>query len=85
MRRLILLTLCAAAACGTPTPRTDAHWRRISDQAQPLEQARPACKAHAMEKSESVKPEGLAAKVAAGAFAECMRERGWSLVDQDGQ
>lgn len=85
MKRLIALALLAAAACATPTPRPDAHWRRTNDQAEPLEQARPACKAYAMEKSKAVTNQSLAAKAAAGAFAECMRERGWTLVDQDGQ
>jgi hypothetical protein len=53
----------------------------VNDNAEPLDQARAACKSCAMQKAEVATNQGLAAKVAAGAFAECMRERGWALVD----
>jgi hypothetical protein len=82
MTRWMVLGLLALAACATPPPR-DVHWRRTSDAAEPLEQARSACRAHAMDRSAGVRPQGMAAKAAAGAFAECMQERGWVLVDQE--
>ena len=83
MKRWSMLGLLLVVACTAPAPRPDAHWRRTSDTAEPLDVARPACKAHAMARSSRVANEGMAAKAAAGAFAECMRERGWTLTDQD--
>jgi hypothetical protein len=82
MTRLILMGLLATAlACATKSPRAAGEWRRVDANAEPLEQARATCKAHAMKASATTTPQGLAAKAAAGAFAECMRERGWALAD----
>ena len=82
MIRLLVLVLIVAGACTAPAPRPDAYWRRTSAQAEPLEQARSACRAYAMEQSSGSSNQGMAAKAAAGAFAECMQERGWVLVDR---
>ena len=81
MKRLLAIALLIVAAC-TTKPRSDVYWRRATDHPEPLEQARPACKAYALQKSKDVRDQGFAAKVAAGAFAECMRDRGWVLSDQ---
>jgi hypothetical protein len=83
MRRWFALGLLVLVACAAPAPRTNAHWRQINEGAEPIDVARPACKAYALDRSKNVKNQGLAAKAAAGAFAECMRERGWALVDQE--
>lgn len=82
MKRLVVLAMLAAGACAVPPSRNVA-WRRTNDQAEPFEQARAACKTYAMERSSRASKPDLAAKAAAGAFAECMRERGWALVDQE--
>jgi len=83
MIRLLVLVLIVAGACSKPAPRPDAYWRRTSEHAEPLEQARSACRTYAMERSSHGSGrEGMDAKAAAGAFAECMEERGWVLVDR---
>ena len=81
MRAWCLLGSFVLVGCAASRP--DTHWRATSDRAEPLDVARAACKTHALERSKDVTGQGLAAKVAAGAFAECMRERGWALVDQE--
>ena len=82
MKRLLLSGLLATTlACATKSPRAAGEWRRVDDHAEPFEQARAACKTYAMKKAETITRQGLAAKAAAGAYAECMRERGWALAD----
>src|SRR5262249_35094572 len=81
MKPLLVIALLTVAACATK-PRSDLSWRRAGDHAEPPQPARPACTAYGLEKSKAVSDQGLAAKVAAGAFAECMRDRGWVLSDQ---
>jgi len=83
MKCVIVIGALALIACGSPSPRSPGQWRRVDAGAQPFDQSRAACKAYALKKSEGVTGQGLAAKAAAGAFAECMRERGWALVDAE--
>ena len=83
MKGLLVVALLAAVACAPTPPKSAGSWRRVNDQAEPFDQARAACKSYAMKKAETPINQGLAAKVAAGAFAECMRDRGWSLVDAE--
>jgi hypothetical protein len=80
---MLLVATLAAAACAAPSPKPDAHWRKTTPDAAPLDEARAACRAHAIERSSRSANQSIAAKAAAGAFAECMRERGWALVDQE--
>jgi hypothetical protein len=82
MTRLMLIGLLVTTlACATKSPHAAGEWRRVDDHAEPFEQARSACKAYAMKEAATTTPQGLAAKAAAGAYAECMRERGWALAD----
>jgi hypothetical protein len=74
------LALAVALGCHTkPAPET--RWQRTSETAEPLDTARAACKADAVEQSSGTTNQGLAAKQAAGVFAECMRKRGWVLAE----
>ena len=83
MRRWAIIGVFAIVGCAAPKKPVDAQWRKTTDTAVPIDQARSACKAYAMERSNSAQNQSLAAKAAAGAFAECMQERGWVLVDQE--
>jgi hypothetical protein len=83
MKRLLVLVSLSIVACASKSPQSTEYWRRTSDQAEPLEQARYTCQSDAFKKAEDVSNQGLAAKVAAGTFAECMRQRGWSLRDAE--
>jgi len=82
MKRLIVIAFLSTIACAPPPPQS-AGWLRVNDQAEPLDQARSACKSYAFKKVESVSNQGLAAKAAVGAFAECMHDHGWTLVDAE--
>jgi len=83
MKRFVVAAMLLAGACAAPAPRPTPAWHRTDDRAEPFEQARAACRTYAMERSSRSQNQSIAAKAAAGAFAECMRQRGWALTDQD--
>jgi hypothetical protein len=83
MKRAIFVAIViVAAACGPSSPRTQPEWRAANDHPQPLDQAKAACKSYALKQTEGI-TSAIVAKAAAGAFAECMYEQGWSLRDAD--
>jgi hypothetical protein len=76
--------VCAAAVLvvlGCHAPTRETHWQRTGEGAEPLDAARAECKAEALAKGSQTANEGLAAKESVGAFAECMRKRGWVLAE----
>ena len=80
--------LCAAAvfvALGCHAPTKEMHWRRTGDSAEPLDTARVACKAEAIEQGNQTANEGMAAKQLVGVFADCMRRHGWEPAEGSGQ
>lgn len=73
------LVLVVVFGCHAPTRET--HWQRTGETAEPLDAARAACKAEALEQGSQTANEGIAAKQSVGAFAACMRKRGWELAE----
>jgi hypothetical protein len=74
------LAIVGALACHSK-PAPGAHWRRVSESAEPLQNARGACKAEALDATRATQGQDLAAKAAVGVFTDCMRKRGWVLVE----
>ncbi len=83
MKRLIVLAMLATVACASAPRHSIGSWRKVDERAEPFETARAACKTVALKRSEGIPNQSLATQAAAGAFAECMRARGWALADVD--
>jgi hypothetical protein len=83
MRRCVIMLAMAATFAGggcaarAPEPESELSWQRASDDAVPLSEAWPDCRARALEQTRDVRAPGLGAKAAGGAAVECMRTRGW--------
>ena len=79
-RPLLLLLVPVLGACGTvqPNPGSRLDWRKSSDFAPPLNEARQNCNVQAA--AETIGTPGKTA-VIDGDFVKCMRAAGWALVD----
>ena len=79
-RRLVLLLVPVLGACSTvqPNPESRLGWRKSSDFAPPLSEARQNCNVQAA--AQTIGTPGKAA-VVDGDFLKCMRAVGWVLVD----
>ena len=77
---LLLLPVTVLGACSTakPNPASRLEWRKSSDFAPPLKEARQNCSVQAA--AETIGTPGKAAVIDAD-FVKCMRAVGWALVD----
>ena len=77
---LLLLLVPVLGACSTakPNPGSRLDWRKSSDFAPPLKEARQNCNVQAA--AQTIGTPGKAA-VVDGDFLKCMRAVGWVLVD----
>ena len=77
---LLLLLVPVLCACSTakPNPGSRLGWRKSSDLAPPLNEARQNCNVQAA--ADALGTPGKAA-VVDGDFLKCMRAAGWVLVD----
>ena len=79
-RPLLLLLVPVLGACSTvqPNPGSRLDWRKSSDLAPPLNEARQNCNVQAA--AQTIGTPGKAA-VVDGDFVKCMRAVGWTLVE----
>jgi hypothetical protein len=76
-----LVAGCHSQSRSVPEPTT--RWQRVEGSSEPLENARTACKQEALEKTKSIRQQGVATRAAGGIFIECMRRHGWTQVATD--
>ena len=77
---LLLLFVTVLGACSTAKPNraSGLEWRKTSDFAPPLKEARQNCNVQAA--GDTIGTKGTAAMID-GDFVKCMRAAGWTLVD----
>jgi hypothetical protein len=75
---LLLVTVVGACSTAKPNPASRLEWRKSSDFAPPLKEARQNCNVQAA--ADAIGTRANAA-VIDGEFVKCMRAAGWALLD----
>lgn len=77
-RLFLLVTVLGACSAAKPHPASRLEWKKSSDLAPSLEEARRSCKVQAAAETLDM-PRGTT--VVGGDFVKCMRAAGWTLLD----
>jgi hypothetical protein len=79
------LVLAFAGSCSLlegSKPR-QSEWIATRPDAADLTAAKKNCESEALNKTENVRPSGLAAKAAGGTYIKCMADQGWELREAE--